>query len=83
MFNLQGIATVFETYGSLDNVSIITLAPEKENALKVIEDLTKANITVALGHSMANLTEGEMAIERGSNLITHLFNAMLPVCVIL
>ena len=70
---------MLETYGSLDNVAIITLAPEKKNALKVIEELTARNITVAVGHSMANLTQGEAAIKHGSKLITHLFNAMLPV----
>lgn len=70
---------MLETYGTLDNVAIITLAPEKENALKVIEELTARNITVSVGHSMANLTQGEAAIKHGSKLITHLFNAMLPV----
>lgn len=73
------MASIVETYGNLDNISIITMAPEKENALEVIEELTKQNVTVSLGHSMANFTEGEEAIRRGSNLITHLFNAMLPV----
>lgn len=76
---IKGISTVLRTYGSLDNVSIITLAPEKKNALEVIQQLTEQNITVAVGHSMANLTDGEAAIQHGSNLITHLFNAMLPV----
>lgn len=66
-------------YGSLENVAIITLAPEKENALKVIQELTERNVTVSVGHSMANLTQGEAAINHGSKLITHLFNAMLPV----
>lgn len=70
---------MLETYGSLENVAIITLAPEKENALKVIRELTSNNITVSLGHSMANLTQGEEATKHGSKLITHLFNAMLPV----
>lgn len=70
---------MYETYGGLDNVSIITLAPEKVHALNVIKELSNSNITVALGHSVANFTEGEAAIEHGSNLITHLFNAMLSV----
>lgn len=68
-------------YGSLENVAIITLAPEKEHSLDVIKDLTSRNITVSLGHSMANLTQGEAAIKNGSRLITHLFNAMLPVII--
>lgn len=71
---------MLETYGNLDNVAIITLAPEKENALKVIQELSDRNVTVSVGHSMANLTQGEAAINHGAKLITHLFNAMLPVC---
>lgn len=71
--------TLKQTYGSLENVSIITLAPEKHRALEVIQQLTDSGITVAIGHSMSSLHQGELAITHGSNLITHLFNAMLPV----
>lgn len=73
------MTTVRDTYGSLENVAIVTLAPEKPQALEVIEQLTKANVTVSVGHSIANLTQGEVAIKHGVRLITHLFNAMLPV----
>lgn len=45
----------------------------------MIEELTARNVTVSVGHSMANLIQGEAAIKHGSKLITHLFNAMLPV----
>lgn len=71
--------TVEEAYGAVDNISIITLAPEKNNALDVIEELVNRKITVSLGHSMSNLEQGEEAVKRGASLITHLFNAMLPV----
>ncbi|GBP65512.1 N-acetylglucosamine-6-phosphate deacetylase [Eumeta japonica] len=74
----KGLETVLEIYGSLDNVKIITLAPELPGALDAIKGLTQMGIRVAVGHSSASLAQGEEAIKNGANLITHLFNAMLP-----
>ncbi|KAF5304532.1 hypothetical protein FQA39_LY09583 [Lamprigera yunnana] len=74
----MGIKDVMETYGTLKNVSIITLAPELKNSSEIIKELVNLNISVSVGHSMGNLKDGERAITNGANLITHLFNAMLP-----
>ncbi|XP_077286839.1 N-acetylglucosamine-6-phosphate deacetylase [Arctopsyche grandis] len=74
----KGMITLQETYGCLDDIGIVTLAPELPNSHEVIEELTRRGITVSLGHSMANLADGEKAVCSGATFITHLFNAMLP-----
>ncbi|BFZ24211.1 hypothetical protein BsWGS_27250 [Bradybaena similaris] len=74
----NGFSDVIDVYGDLTNVTLTTLAPEKKNAQNVIEEFCKLGITVSVGHSMANLSEGEAAVRSGARFITHLFNAMLP-----
>ncbi|XP_037726938.1 N-acetylglucosamine-6-phosphate deacetylase [Drosophila subpulchrella] len=74
----KGLSSLESTYGSLERIKIITLAPEKVTDPEVIGQLADRGITVALGHSMASLNDGERAVQQGATLITHLFNAMLP-----
>ncbi|XP_036890321.1 N-acetylglucosamine-6-phosphate deacetylase isoform X3 [Sturnira hondurensis] len=66
---------VLATYGSLDNVRIVTLAPELGRSHEVIQALTARGICVSL---VANLRVAEEAVQSGATFITHLFNAMLP-----
>ncbi|XP_030067585.1 N-acetylglucosamine-6-phosphate deacetylase isoform X1 [Microcaecilia unicolor] len=73
-----GFQDLLETYGSLDKVTIITLAPEIKRSSEVITELVKRRICVSLGHSVANLSQAEEAVKHGATYITHLFNAMLP-----
>lgn len=75
----EGFKTAEDVYGDISKISIITLAPEKLRASETIDELVKRGITVSLGHSMADLRLGEAAVRHGATLITHLFNAMLPV----
>ncbi len=78
----NGIQSLIQVYGSLEhlvnNTAIITLAPELDPTGEIIRYLSQNNITVSLGHSIANLSQGELAVRSGARFITHLFNAMLP-----
>ena len=74
-------SAVKECYGSgLDDARIVTLAPELMGSEETIRWLTKdCQVVVSLGHSMSALDTAEKAFTCGASLITHLFNAMLPV----
>uniref|UniRef100_G1PTU0 N-acetylglucosamine-6-phosphate deacetylase n=1 Tax=Myotis lucifugus TaxID=59463 RepID=G1PTU0_MYOLU len=77
-FEANAFHDVLATYGSLDNVRIVTLAPELGSSHEVIRALTARGICVSLGHSVADLQVAEEAVQSGATFITHLFNAMLP-----
>uniref|UniRef100_A0A665TDD0 N-acetylglucosamine-6-phosphate deacetylase n=1 Tax=Echeneis naucrates TaxID=173247 RepID=A0A665TDD0_ECHNA len=77
-FQSGGIQDLLETYGSMDNVAMVTLAPELAGSQSVVRELCQRGIKVSLGHSVANLHQAEEAVQNGASFITHLFNAMLP-----
>ncbi|KAL5012930.1 hypothetical protein ScPMuIL_011481 [Solemya velum] len=54
------------------------IPPELDRAGEVISEITNRGIKVSVGHSIANLVQGEEAVKNGATFITHLFNAMLP-----
>lgn len=55
---------------------MVTLAPELDCAPQAIERLASEGICVSLGHTAANVEQGEDGHRRGATMITHLFNAM-------
>ncbi|CAN9505965.1 unnamed protein product [Ophioblennius macclurei] len=77
-FHSGGMDDLIEAYGSLDNVAMVTLAPELAGSQSVVRELSARGVTVSLGHSVANLFQAEEAVQHGASFITHLFNAMLP-----
>ncbi|KAH0480233.1 MAG: hypothetical protein KVP17_000909 [Porospora cf. gigantea B] len=73
----EGFKTVTDHYGEdLSNVSIVTLAVEKEGSPEIVEELVSRGVKVSLGHSVASLSDAQKAVAAGANCVTHLFNAM-------
>ncbi|ODV77174.1 carbohydrate esterase family 9 protein [Suhomyces tanzawaensis NRRL Y-17324] len=76
----DGEAQLNRIYGGeknlIDNVCILTAAPEIPGVLDLIPLVKKKNITFSLGHTMAEYDTGLKAIENGASMITHLYNAM-------
>ena len=58
------------------SVKLVTLAPEQKNVIEGIQQLTKQDISVSLGHSMPTKDEYEQAVKSGASMLTHLYNAM-------
>ncbi len=57
-------------------IKLITLAPEVDGNIDVIESLVEAGYRVQIGHSLASYEEVVSALERGAGGFTHLYNAM-------
>ncbi len=57
---------------------ILTLAPELDGALELVDRARAAGLVVALGHTNATYDEAVAAIERGARHAVHVFNAMRP-----
>ena len=54
----------------------VTLAPELEGALELVDLLVERGTTVSCGHTDATADEANRAFDRGARTVTHLFNAM-------
>ena len=54
----------------------ILVAPELDKECHIVKRIRDKGVLVSLGHSTANLKDGEEAVKHGASLITHLFNAM-------
>jgi N-acetylglucosamine-6-phosphate deacetylase len=57
-------------------IRMITIAPELEGAIEAIQWLSSQGVTVAIGHSDADATTTQRAIEAGAQVVTHFTNAM-------
>lgn len=59
-------------------VTQMTLAPELDGALELVDALHARGVVASCGHSNATAAEAARAFDRGVRTVTHLFNAMRP-----
>ena len=59
-------------------VRVLTLAPELDGALAVLEFATSKGLRVGIGHSNATYEEAERSITAGATHAAHIYNAMRP-----
>ncbi len=57
-------------------IHFTTLAPEVENGIELIKELTRQNWIVSIGHTKANTEVLDKAFRNGAKHLTHFFNAM-------
>ena len=58
-------------------IKILTIAPEQEGAMELIER-RHSGVIISLGHTNADYDLSIQAFERGASHVTHLYNAMNP-----
>jgi N-acetylglucosamine-6-phosphate deacetylase len=64
---------------SRGTLRLLTLAPELDGALEVLDAAVALGVTVAIGHTDATYEQAAEAFARGASVASHLFNAMRPV----
>ena len=59
-----------------NDLKMITLAPEMNGALEIMQEALSRGIVVSLGHSIAGYEQARAAFDAGASQLTHVFNAM-------
>jgi N-acetylglucosamine-6-phosphate deacetylase len=59
-------------------VGYVTVAPEIEGGLALVDHLVSHGVVVSLGHTHAGADTAIAAFDRGARAVTHIFNAMRP-----
>ena len=73
-----GAEVLSEIERGAPDIGIITVAPEIDGGIDLIDWLTTRGLRVSLGHSGASYDEAQAAIAAGARHATHLFNRMPP-----
>jgi N-acetylglucosamine-6-phosphate deacetylase len=67
-----------DAWASSGVVSLVTLAPELDGAVDVVERLAAAGVIVSAGHTAMSPADFAAARSAGLSCVTHLYNAMAP-----
>lgn len=59
-----------------NNIKLVTLAPEVNDADAFIQEVTQQGVIASMGHSNATYEQANRAVKHGCTHATHLFNAM-------
>ena len=57
-------------------VKLVTMAPERDGAMELIDAATQNGITVSVGHTTADYDTAKAAFDAGARHCTHLYNGM-------
>ncbi len=60
------------------HVRMMTIAPEIPGAMETIAEAARRQVCVSIGHSDAEMTVAQSAVDAGARHATHTFNAMRP-----
>ncbi|WP_201716717.1 N-acetylglucosamine-6-phosphate deacetylase [Rossellomorea arthrocnemi] len=59
-----------------NTIKVLTIAPEKEHAMEVIDYLMGKGIHVSMGHTNADYETTNLAVSHGARIAVHTFNGM-------
>ena len=68
---------VYERYDAISggNIKIVSLAPEQEGGLALVERLAKDGRVASIGHTASKYEDVEKAVRAGAKNVTHTYNA--------
>lgn len=71
------LADIYGPANLLENVAILTAAPEIPGVLDAIPELTQTtDVVFSIGHTNTDYQTGLRAVQSGARMVTHLYNAM-------
>lgn len=74
-----GSEELFQSWMQQESIALVTLAPDRPEAIRRIRELASRGILVSMGHTNASYEQFVAGIDAGARKATHLFNAMTAI----